>query len=152
MLMVSCVGLGFYLESITGCLSSKNTDLINGNFTNRLHPLVKEIYELFINEETVNNFKEEYCKIIINEISWWSANDIYSREFTNIPVILQKKYNTTTKEINNSLSLAERKYLITLPDKYLKIIKSLLNSMVKKLYSPMVVTQIIKNLIYTFIV
>lgn len=96
----------FYLESITGWLSSKNTDLINGNFTNRLHPLVKEIYELFINEETVNNFKEEYCKITINEISWWSANDIYSREFTNIPVILQKKYNTTTKEINNSLSIS----------------------------------------------
>ena len=109
--MVSCVGLGFYLESITGWLSSKNTDLINGNFTNRLHPLVKEIYELFINEETVNNFKEEYCKITINEISWWSANDIYSREFTNIPVILQKKYNTTTKEINNSLSLADKKVL-----------------------------------------
>ena len=74
--------VSFYLESITGWLSSKNTDLINGNFTNRLHLLVKEIYELFINEETVNNFKEEYCKIIINEISWWSANDIYSREFT----------------------------------------------------------------------
>ena len=109
--MVSCVGLGFYLESITGWLSSKNTDLINGNFTNRLHPLVKEIYELFINEETVNNFKEEYCKITINEISWWSANDIYSREFTNIPVILQKKYNSTTKEINNSLSLADKKVL-----------------------------------------
>ena len=109
MLMVSCVGLGFYLESIAGWLSSKNTDLINGNFTNKLHPLVKEIYELFINEETVNDFKEEYCKITINETSWWSANDIYSREFTNIPVILQKKYNATMKEINDSLSLADKK-------------------------------------------
>ena len=125
--MVSCVGLGFYLESITGWLSSKNTDLINGNFTNRLHPLVKEIYELFINEETVNNFKEEYCKIIINEISWWSANDIYSREFTNIPVILQKKYNTTTKEINNSLSLADKKVLDHITRQVLKNNKEFIN-------------------------
>lgn len=127
MLIVSCVGLGFYLKSITGCLSSKNTDLINGNFTNRLHPLVKEIYELFINEETVNNFKEEYCKIIINEISWWSANDIYSREFTNIPVILQKKYNTTTKEINNSLSLADKKVLDHITRQVLKNNKEFIN-------------------------
>ena len=125
--MVSCVGLGFYLESITGWLSSKNTDLINGNFTNKLHPLVKEIYELFINEETVNNFKEEYCKIIINEISWWSANDIYSREFTNIPVILQKKYNTTTKEINNSLSLADKKVLDHITRQVLKNNKEFIN-------------------------
>ena len=127
MLIVSCVGLGFYLKSITGWLSSKNTDLINGNFTNRLHPLVKEIYELFINEETVNNFKEEYCKIIINEISWWSANDIYSREFTNIPVILQKKYNTTTKEINNSLSLADKKVLDHITRQVLKNNKEFIN-------------------------
>ena len=127
MLIVSCVGLGFYLESITGLLSSKNTDLINGNFTNKLHPLVKEIYELFINEETVNDFKEEYCKITINEISWWSANDIYSREFTNIPVILQKKYNTTTKEINNSLSLADKKVLDHITRQVLKNNKEFIN-------------------------
>lgn len=117
----------FLFRTITGWLSSKNTDLINGNFTNKLHPLVKEIYELFINEETVNNFKEEYCKIIINEISWWSANDIYSREFTNIPVILQKKYNTTTKEINNSLSLADKKVLDHITRQVLKNNKEFIN-------------------------
>ena len=53
----------------------------------------------------------ETFKIIILMVSWWSANDVYSREFTNIPVILQKKYNSTTKEINNSLSLADKKVL-----------------------------------------
>ena len=85
--------------------------LANGNFTNTLHPLVKEIYELFIDDETVNNFKESYCEILVNEIKWWSANEVYNREFRHIPVDLQKKYNATTKEINDSLSLADKKVL-----------------------------------------
>ena len=46
--------------------------LANGNFTDTLHPLVKEIYELFVDDKTINNFKEEYYGIVINEIKWWS--------------------------------------------------------------------------------
>ena len=85
--------------------------LANGNFTNTLHPLVKEIYELFIDDKTVNNFKQGYCEILVNEIRWWSANEVYNREFRFIPIDIQKKYNATMKEINDSLSLADKKVL-----------------------------------------
>ena len=60
-------------------------------------------------------------------VSWWSANDVYSREFTNIPVILQKKYNSTTKEINNSLSLADKKVLDHITRQVLKNNKEFIN-------------------------
>ena len=85
--------------------------LANGNFTNTLHPLVKEIYELFIDDKTVNSFKQGYCEILVNEIRWWSANEVYYREFRFIPVDIQKKYNATMKDINDSLSLADKKVL-----------------------------------------
>ena len=85
--------------------------LVKGNFTNTLHPLVKEIYELFVDDKTVNSFKQGYCEILVNEIRWWSANEVYDREFRFIPVDIQKKYNATMKEINDSLSLADKKVL-----------------------------------------
>ena len=85
--------------------------LAKGNFTNTLHPLVKEIYELFVDDKTVNSFKQSYCEILVNEIRWWSANEVYYREFRFIPVDIQKKYNATMKEINDSLSLADKKVL-----------------------------------------
>lgn len=85
--------------------------LANGNFANTLHPLVKEIYELFVDDKTVNNFKQVYCGILIGEIEWWSANEVYHRQFRYIPIDIQKKYNSTMKEINDSLSLADKKVL-----------------------------------------
>ena len=88
-----------------------NDALANGNFTNTLHPLVKEIYELFIDDKTVNSFKQGYCEILVGEIRWWSANEVYNREFRFIPTDFQKKYNATMKEINDSLSLADKKVL-----------------------------------------
>ena len=100
-----------YTKSKLRAKSKTNDALANGNFTNTLHPLVKEIYELFIDDKTVNSFKQGYCEILVGEIRWWSANEVYNREFRFIPVDIQKKYNATMKEINDSLSLADKKVL-----------------------------------------
>ena len=100
-----------YIRSHSIPKAKVDNTLANGNFTNTLHPLVKEIYELFIDDKTVNNFKQGYCEILVNEIKWWSANEVYDRKFRYIPADLQKKYNATMKEINDSLSLADKKVL-----------------------------------------
>ena len=100
-----------YIRSHSIPKAKVDNTLANGNFTNTLHPLVKEIYELFVDDKTVNNFKQGYCEILVGEIRWWSANEVYNREFIHIPVDLQKKYNVTIKEINDSLSLADKKVL-----------------------------------------
>lgn len=100
-----------YIRSHSIPEAKVDNTLANGNFTNTLHPLVKEIYELFVDDKTVDNFKERCYNIYIGEIAWWGYNELYNREFTSIPVDIQKKYNTTTKEINDSLSLADKKVL-----------------------------------------
>jgi hypothetical protein len=100
-----------YIRSHSIPKAKVDNTLANGNFTNALHPLVKDIYELFVDDKTVNSFKQGYCEILVNEIRWWSANEVYDREFRFIPVDIQKKYNATIKEINNSLSLADKKVL-----------------------------------------
>ena len=100
-----------YIRSHSIPKAKVDNTLANGNFTNTLHPLVKEIYELFVDDKTVNSFKQGYCEILVNEIRWWRGNEVYNREFRHIPVDLQKKYNATIKEINDSLSLADKKVL-----------------------------------------
>ena len=100
-----------YIRSHSIPKAKVDNTLANGNFTNTLHPLVKEIYELFVDDKTVNSFKQGYCEILVNEIRWWSANEVYNREFRFIPIDIQKKYNVTMKEINDSLSLADKKVL-----------------------------------------
>ena len=100
-----------YIRSNSIPKAKVDNTLANGNFTNTLHPLVKEIYELFVDDKTVNSFKQGYCEILVNEIRWWSANEVYNREFRFIPIDIQKKYNVTMKEINDSLSLADKKVL-----------------------------------------
>lgn len=81
--------------------------------TNTIHPLVKEIYLLFINNETVSLFKINNCHLLIEtkDIALWSANDWYHREFTKIPIEYQQKHNTTIDEINQSLSTVDKQIL-----------------------------------------
>ena len=89
-------------------------------FVNKLHPLVQYIYKMFIDKQTISLFKQLHCNIKVylykedsnNEyITIWSENELYNREFTEIPVRLLKNYDCTIKEINKQLSLADKKVL-----------------------------------------
>ena len=82
-------------------------------FYNELNPIVKEIYLNFINKDNLKYFQENFCHIYISnlEVKYWSQNDIYNRHFTNIPLDLLKKHNMTIKEINDTLSLADKTVL-----------------------------------------
>lgn len=85
----------------------------NVKFLNELNPLVKEIYLQFINKDGIKYFQELNYTILISnkDIEFWAVNSVYSRCFTSLPNDILKKYNTTMKEINNTLSLADKKIL-----------------------------------------
>jgi hypothetical protein len=98
-----------------------NYSIENVNFLNKINPIVKEIYLLFVQKDGHQYFKEEHCHIFVTNmgIAFWSENDYYSRHFYDVSVDLLKKYNMTLKELNNSLSLTDKKIL----DKIVKAVK-----------------------------
>lgn len=81
--------------------------------TNTIHPLVKEIYLLFIDNKTVSLFKIGNYRLVIEtkDIELWSANDWYSRNFTKVPLKWQQEHNMTLEEINLALSVADKRIL-----------------------------------------
>lgn len=85
----------------------------NVKFLNELNPLVKDIYLQFIEEDGPKCFQETTCGILISNmnIEFWSANEVYNRMFTKLPESVLKAYNMTMDELNNSLSLADKKIL-----------------------------------------
>ncbi len=86
----------------------------NVKINNSLHPLVVLVYTHFI--KSPEDFKEVHCKIEIPNLSikLWAANDVYDRDFRELPDDTLKKYNMTLKELNDSLSLADKTILDTI--------------------------------------
>lgn len=87
--------------------------LENIEFLNSLNPLVVEIYKQFIDEEGLKYFHLEHYNLHIKNlgIQIWSANDWDNRKFNVVPDDLLKKYNMTLKELNNTLTAADKKIL-----------------------------------------
>ena len=85
----------------------------NVQFLNTINPLVKEIYLLFINKDTLKYFQEAHCELLISnlEIKYWNANGINWIRFTQVPVEILKKYNFTLNELNNTLTRADKEIL-----------------------------------------
>ena len=81
-------------------------------FSNQIHPLVQLIYKEFISEN-VKYFHIEHCTLRIKhlDIDIWSANDVWSREFREVSIDLLKEHNLTLKELNNILTMADKKIL-----------------------------------------
>jgi len=98
-----------------------NYSIRNVKFLNQINPIVKEIYLLFIQKDGFQYFKELHCNILVTnmDIEFWSENDCYSRSFSRVSIELLKKYDITLKELNNSLSLTDKKIL----DKIVKAVK-----------------------------
>ena len=92
----------------------------NVKFLNDLHPIIQLIYKEFISEN-VKYFHVEGCYLNIKhlEIEIWSANDAFHREFRRIPTELLKEHDITLKELNNTLTMAEKKIL----DKIVKAVE-----------------------------
>ena len=78
-----------------------------------LNPLVRDIYLQFIDKEQIKYFHEDHYHMNIKNmgISVWGANTVYDRRFTKIPPEILKKYGKTFNEINDTLSLADKKIL-----------------------------------------
>ena len=93
----------------------------NAEFINEIHPVVKEVYQLFIDKTNIKLFKEGYCNVNISnfDISIWASNDIYNRIFTMLPDNIIIKQNSTLDEINESLSMADK----TILDHIVKAVK-----------------------------
>ena len=85
----------------------------NIQFLNTINPLVKEIYLLFINKDTLKYFQEDHCHLLISslEIRYWNANGTNWIRFTEVPNEILRKYNFTLKELNGSLTIADKKIL-----------------------------------------
>jgi hypothetical protein len=83
------------------------------HFLNTLNPIVKLIYLQFIQKEQLKYFFEDgyYLHITNLNIELWSANCWYSRDFKTIPIELLKEHNLTLKELNNTLSVTDKKIL-----------------------------------------
>lgn len=122
MIILSCIVIAvsffFIGKSFSKIIKPTQEELLkysidNVKFINELNPIVKLIYLQFINKEQLKYFFENgYHLTITNlEIEIWSANDWYSRRFEQIPIELLKEYNLTFKELNNNLSMADKKVL-----------------------------------------
>lgn len=87
--------------------------LENIKFLNTLNPLVVDIYKQFVDKEGLKYFHIEHCNLHIKNlgIQIWSANDQENRRFDVVPDELLKKYNMTLKELNNTLTMADKKIL-----------------------------------------
>jgi hypothetical protein len=112
---IAVAATSYYLGLITKPRVTKD-DIISSmkvEFVNKLHPLVIIVYKLFISKEDIKYFSESEHNILITciDVSIWASNSVYNRQFTNIPLELLKEYNCTLKELNNSLSLADKKIL-----------------------------------------
>ena len=85
----------------------------NVKFVNELNPIVKLIYLQFIDKNDIKYFHEDgyYLHITNLDIDIWSANDVYNRNFKTIPIELLKEHNLTIKELNNTLSMTDKKIL-----------------------------------------
>lgn len=85
----------------------------NVQFLNTINPLVKEIYLLFVNKNTLKYFQEGHCELLISnlEIKYWNANGTTWIKFTQVPIEILKKYNFTLTELNNTLTKTDKKIL-----------------------------------------
>ena len=85
----------------------------NVKFTNKLNPLVKDIYLQFIKKDGPTYFKEKEHDILITnmDVEIWKCNSWENRTFTKIPESILKTYNMTKNELNSSLSKADKKIL-----------------------------------------
>lgn len=93
----------------------------NVEFENTLNPLVKDIYLQFIEKDGPKYFQETNCDILISNmgVEFWSENSVLARRFTRLPESVLKTYNMTAKEINDTLSVADK----TILDKIAKSVK-----------------------------
>ena len=80
---------------------------------NEIHPLVKRIYNAFINNPTSFTCSQYtlYTKI---GIEVWAANDISNRRFTVIDLNICKDYKKTIDEFNNELTDTDKVILDTI--------------------------------------
>lgn len=85
----------------------------NVEFENTLNPLVKDIYLQFIEKDGPKYFQEFTYSIFVSNmnIEFWSTNGVDSRIFTKLPESVLKAYNMTAEEINDTLTLADKKIL-----------------------------------------
>ena len=81
--------------------------------TNKLNPLVKQIYLQFIDKEKLLYFQYDDYDIKISnlEIEYWRANNEYTRHFRKVPIETLKELNLTLEELNGTLTQADRKVL-----------------------------------------
>lgn len=121
-LLTTCISVAFVFfhvgKSYPKFIKPTDEDIIklsinNVKFLQEINPLVKEIYLLFIKKDGYKHFQQGSCDIIITalEIEFWHANDVYSRRFSVVPTALLKQYNVTLKELNDSLTFADKKIL-----------------------------------------
>jgi len=127
LLLFVIISLGTLLNTLTFYLgrrigqqigADKNSktieDVINEvKIPTDLNPLVRDIYLQFIDKEQIKYFQEDYYNVNIKniDVSIWSANTVHARSFTKIPPEILKKYGKTFNEINDTLSLADKKIL-----------------------------------------
>lgn len=85
----------------------------NVKFLNELNPLVKDIYLQFVEKDGPKYFQEKEHDILITNmnVEIWKCNSWENRTFTLLPESVLKAYNITKNELNNSLSLADKKIL-----------------------------------------
>ena len=81
-----------------------------------IHPIVKDIYLLFVEEGGYKNFDITPYNLTVKEtkIEVWASNEVYDRKFIRIPEDVLKTYNMTFVEANKSLTLVDRTILDTI--------------------------------------
>lgn len=96
---------------------------------NKLHPLVVNIYKLFTNKDGFKYFNQSQftVKIPTMGLEIWSENEISSRKFYNIDTLTEISLEKTKDEINNELSLADRKILDAICKRVIKNNKEFIN-------------------------
>jgi hypothetical protein len=119
---ITCVfvAIVFYLigKSTTKIIKPTSEEILelsikNVEFLNTLSPITQLIYKHFMNKENLKYFQEIHCEVKITDlnISIWSANELYGIRFTFIPTEILKEHNLTIKEVEKTLTLADRKVL-----------------------------------------
>jgi hypothetical protein len=86
-------------------------------FSNTIHPLVKDIYLLFVDKpEGYKNFKLDSHDLVIRPfgVEIWASNEADNRYFRSVSIELLKKYNLTMRELNESLTKADQQILDTI--------------------------------------
>ena len=120
--LISCIviAISFFFigKSFAKIIKPTSEELLeysinNVKSVNELHPIIKLIYLHFIDSEQLKYFFEDgyYLRITNLNIDIWSANNWDSRNFTQIPIELLKEHNLTLKELNNILSVTDKKIL-----------------------------------------